>query len=297
MYKKTETMKAVEGYFHAKRKELMALAELPVCNHSGLIGGHREQVYRAYLADLLPRRYSVGRGMVYDIMNRSKEADIVIWDSSNFPSLPLLDHSFFFSESVRGIIECKSNWSYENFLDVLEKTAAIDMLVPQKAPTLTDVIETMDMRLASIEHGVAYHGSLLVKHQIGTAAMFMCGGRSLTPEKLLKMSEGKPIGHYWPHVTVFLETGLLIVKNELEGDGVLEFYKFKDDVLLAFSISLLSLIEDRVVHSEARFLLERYAIQIIDWKPIYVYEFPLTRFAVGRRDFTSPVTDPDSNES
>ena len=31
------------------------------------------------------------------------------------------------------------------------------------------------------------------------------------------------------------------VKNEVEGDGVLEFYKFKDDVLLAFSISLLSL--------------------------------------------------------
>lgn len=296
MQKKNETTKAVQGYFRAKRKELMALAELPICNHSGLIGGHREQVYRAYLADVLPRRYSVGRGMVYDLINRSREADIVIWDSSNFPSLPLLDHSFFFAESVRGIIECKSNWSCDNFLDVLEKSSAIDTLVPHKAPTLPDIVETLNIRLASLEHGVRYQGSMLVKHQIGTAAMFMSGGRSLTPEKLLKMVEGKSIDHYWPHVTVFLETGLLIVKNEVEGDGVLEFYEFKDDVLLAFSIALLSLIEDRVVHSEARFLLERYAIQIFEWQPIHIHKFHLTRFAVGRRDFTSTADHQDSCE-
>lgn len=293
----TETTTAVRGYFQAKRKELMALAELPVCNHSGLIGGHREQVYRAYLADILPRRYSVGRGMVYDLIARSKEADIVIWDSSNFPSLPLLDHSFFFAESVRGVIECKSNWSSEQFQDVLDKSAAVNAIVPAKEPTLEDFVETLNARISAIEHDAEYEGSMLVKHQIGTAVMFMAGGHSLTPAKLLKLADGdRPIDHVWPHVIVFLETGLLVVKNEIEGEGCLEFFKFKDDVLLAFSIVLLRMIEDRVVHSEARFLLERYAIQILEWQPIHVHKFRLIRLAVGRQHFVAPTSPRDSGD-
>ncbi|MDQ4626709.1 DUF6602 domain-containing protein [Janthinobacterium lividum] len=294
--RKNETTSAVQGYFRAKRKELMALAELPVCNHSGLIGGHREQIYRAYLGDLLPRRYSVGRGMVYDILKRSKEADIVIWDSSNFPSLPLLDHSFFFAESVRGVIECKSNWSAEEFQDVREKSAAINAIAPLKDPTLDDAVETLDARVSAIEYGVAYQGTLLVKHQIGSAAMFLGGGGSLTPEKLLKLADGeRPIDQCWPHVMVFLETGLLVIKDEIDGEGCLEFFKFGDDVLLAFSIALMKLVEDRVVHSEARFLLERYAIQILEWQPIHVQKFPLTRLAVGRRHFTEPYPNESDN--
>lgn len=293
----TETTTAVQGYFRAKRKELIALAELPVCNHSGLIGGHREQIYRAYLADILPRRYSVGRGMVYDTRVRSKEADIVIWDSSNFPSLPLLDHSFFFAESVRGVIECKSNWSNEQFQDVLDKSAAVDTIVPVNEPTLEDFVDTLHTRVSAIEHGAGYTGSLLVKHKIGTAAMFMTGGRSLTPEKLLKLVNGdRSIDCVWPHVMVFLETGLLVFKDEVNGEGCLTFFKFKDDVLLAFSIVLLRMLEDRVVHNEARFLLERYALQIIEWDPIHIHKFPLTRFAVGHQHFFDPGPSLDFDE-
>ena len=287
---KTETTKAVQGFFRANREELLALAELPVCNHSGLIGGHREQIYRTYLANILPRRYSVGRGMVYDFMSRSREADIVIWDSSNFPSLPLLDHSFFFSESVRGVIECKSNWSAEQFHDVLEKCAAIDAIVPAKEPTLGDRVENLHARIAAMEHCVDYEGSMLVKHQIGKAAMFMAGGRNLTPEKLLKLvSKEMPIDLCWPDVIVFLETGLLIVKDEIEGERCLSFFEFKEDVLLAFSIALLRLVEDRVVHSEARFLLDRYAIQILNWQPIYVHKFRMMRLSVGQQHFLFPA--------
>lgn len=288
--RKNETTSAVQGYFRAKRKELMALVELPVCNHSSLIGGHREQVYRTYLADLLPRRYSVGRGMVYDLIARSKEADIVIWDSSNFPSLPLLDHSFFFAESVRGVIECKSNWSAEQFRDVLEKSAAIDAIVPPKEPTIDDAVETLNARVSALEHKAKYQGTLIVKHQIGSAAMFLAGGQNLTPEKLLKLADGnRPIDQCWPHVMVFLESGLLVIKDVTEGDGCIEFFQFEDDVLLAFSIALMRLVEDRVVHSEARFLLERYAIQILEWQPIYIHKFRLTRLPVGQKHFTSAI--------
>lgn len=81
----------------------------------------------------------------------------------------------------------------------------------------------------------------------------------------------------------------------LDGEGYLEFFKFGDDVLLAFSIALMKLVEDRVVHSEARFLLERYAIQILEWQPIHVQKFQLTRFAVGRRHFTEPYPNGSDN--
>ena len=34
--------------------------------------------------------------MVYGLVQRSKEADIVIWDAANYPSLPLVNHALFF---------------------------------------------------------------------------------------------------------------------------------------------------------------------------------------------------------
>src|SRR6185295_10863970 len=133
-----QTGTAVAGYFRAKRRELMALADLPVADHSGLRGGHREQIYRTYLADILPRRYSVGRGMVYGEFHRSREADIVVWDSHSYPSLPLQDHAFYFAESVRAVIECKSNWSATEFSDVLDKARAVRDIVPHKELSLAD---------------------------------------------------------------------------------------------------------------------------------------------------------------
>lgn len=135
---RNETAKAVANYFRAKRRELMALADLPVVEHAGLRGSHREQIYRTYLADLLLRRYSVGRGMVYGQFHRSREADIVVWDSHAYPTLPLQDHSFFFAESVRTVIECKSKWSSAGFADVLDKSRAVRDIVPRKELSLAD---------------------------------------------------------------------------------------------------------------------------------------------------------------
>jgi len=277
----TDTTVSLRAYFHAKRKELMALAEMSVCKHPGLIGGHREQIYRTYLEDLLPKRYSVGRGMVYDFMNKSRESDIVIWDGTTYPSLPLLDHSFFFAESVRGVIECKSSWSSTNFADVLGKCGAITSLKPSNEPNLADAVDSLRDQLMSHLYRRQFHGALLVKHQIGTAAMFLSGGQHISPKELLDGLEDWRIENEWPDLVLFLEAGLLIVKEKSE-ESTLKFYNFTDNVLLAFSISLLEILEDRVVHSEARFVMHRYAFQILDWEPFYVHPFKMTMLPAGR---------------
>ena len=111
MITEDETERRIRTYFRAKTAQLRALAGLAVCEHTGLIGSHREQLNRIYLQEILPKRFSVGRGMIYGIVHRSREVDVVVWDELNYMSLPLLDHSFFFAESVRLALECKSTWS------------------------------------------------------------------------------------------------------------------------------------------------------------------------------------------
>lgn len=73
-----------------------------------------------FLEAFMPNRLSVGRGIVYGPISRSGECDVVIWDSSNFPQLPMFDHSSFFVESVSFVIEVKSTYSK----DELEQAVA-----------------------------------------------------------------------------------------------------------------------------------------------------------------------------
>jgi len=91
----------LRNYFAGARLQLLAGAAAAGAPHSGLAGSHREALIREYLAAILPRRLEIGRGMVFGIGHRSREADVVLWDSSNYPSLRLKDHELFFAESAR----------------------------------------------------------------------------------------------------------------------------------------------------------------------------------------------------
>jgi hypothetical protein len=275
---------AVATYFRAKRRELMALAELPVCEHPGLTGGHREQIYRTYLADLLPRRYSVGRGMVYGLFHRSREADIVIWDSHAYPSLPLHDHSFYFAESVRAVIECKSTWSAAEFRDVLTKAQAVRDIVPHRETSLADELAQIQLDIACLKAGKSHEGLLISTHHIATMAMFLKGGQKATPEEMLAMCQDE-IDLVWPDILLFLEPGVLAIKVDPTDDGgygSVMFFRFEEDSLLGFSTTLLKTLDDRVVHSEARFYLDRYAFPLLDAEPYFTHTFRLMRFAPGR---------------
>ena len=229
------TIEAIKAYFRAKNKELQALADLPICEHSGLKGSHREQIYRAYLSDILPRRYSVGRGMVYGMFHRSREADIVIWDAQNYPSLPLLDHSFHFAESVKCVLECKSNWNSVEFSDVLEKCRAVKDIVPHKEPSLADEIAMLQLDVLALKTNQKHEGMMISSHHIATAAMFLRGGQKIIPEDFIKNCSA-PIDDAWPDVLILLEPGIVAIKNYPDGSengvsGRVTFFKYGTDGL------------------------------------------------------------------
>ena len=106
-FKSSNTAALLQRYFRDKAKQLMAASSQTVVDHTYLRGSHRENVLKIYLEELLPKRFGIGKGMIYNIGSRSNEADIVIWDSQNYPQIQFLGHSLFFAESVKAVIEVK----------------------------------------------------------------------------------------------------------------------------------------------------------------------------------------------
>jgi uncharacterized protein DUF6602 len=115
----------VLDYFRSKALQLRAASDEAVCEHSGLKGSHREELIRIFLRHILPSRFSADHGMVYGPDHRSREADVVIWDSDSYPRLQMHGHSLFFAESVRAIIEVKTRWSDDEWTDVRMKTETV----------------------------------------------------------------------------------------------------------------------------------------------------------------------------
>jgi len=221
--------------------------------------------------------------MVYGVSGRSKEADIVIWDANNYPSLPLEDHSFFFAEAVRAVIEVKSNWTAVEFLDVLEKSKLVKDLRFPREENLADQIDYLAGEVAALKRGADYHGVVRSKHTIGTAAVFLRGGHSFSlsylKDQLVDILD--QIDDVWPEIMLFLEPGKVVLKEYEStgsggGSGWVEFYTFGEDALLYFTNSLLQRLSQRVVNTEEPFYLTRYAH--FEWpSPDEWYEFPLLR--------------------
>jgi hypothetical protein len=278
-----QTQDRVRRYFQVRSRQLAAAGDLPVCEHSGLSGSHREEIQRVYLREILPKRFEVGRGMVYGPFHRSKEADIVIWDSQNYPSLPLLDHGFFFAESVKLVLESKSCWSEAQLNDVLEKCRSVRDIIAMPGLSLTDELHILKGEVASLRAGVDREGWLKVPHHIGTVAIFLRGGQTVTAASI-GGDLIKKLDDCWPDVVLFLESGRLIVKNycapkavSFGGEGWLEFFEIGADALLAFTVVLLELLDVRAVQMEHPLNLRQYVQHMGDIGPSESLEFPLTR--------------------
>jgi hypothetical protein len=278
---KSETEERIRTYFKAKTSQMKALAELAVCEHSGLIGSHREELHRIYLQEILPKRFSVGRGMIYGFAHRSREVDIVLWDHLNYMSLPLLDHSFFFAESVRLALECKSSWNSEEMSDVLEKSRAVRDIVPMYEPSMQDTILKLALDLEALQTGASHSGMITTPHHIGTASIFLRGGQSFGPDYLtddvLQAADDS-----WPDALILLQPGKVVLKTYesdggYSGRGSLEFYEFGDDALLVFTNALLTLLEQRSVITESPFYLPRYVPALSSMAPVDSVPFAITR--------------------
>lgn len=278
------TGERVEEYFRVKSRQLLAAAQLPITGHSGLAGSHREELQRVYFGEVLPRRFTIGRGMVYGFSQRSREADIVIWDSYNYPSLPMLDHSFFFAESVRAVIESKSRWSRDDMRDVLLKSHSVRRIVGSGERTLEDQLTMLRLDVAALYAGVEHSGILRVPSRIGTVGVFLTGGAETAkrPDDLLRDVES--IEDEWPDLLLFLEPGVLVVKEiDEDAGGQLAFFDLGEDALLAFTNGLLTLLADRSVLTEGPLYLGRYAPNILGRDPFETVDFATSPWAAPTR--------------
>jgi hypothetical protein len=279
------TPQLIQRYFRAKRRQLMAMSELAVVEHGGLRGSHREELQRVYLREILPHRFSVGHGMVYGPLHRSKEADVVIWDADNYPGLPLEDHALFFAESVRVVLESKSVWSSDQFSDVLDKCRSVRVIVTGRGSTLEDEIALINLRLHGLEQGSAHDGLLISTPHIGTAAIFLNGGQTAMSD-LNEITEDvfSEADDSWPDLVLWLQPGRVAFKQypETGGTGYVEIFDYGEDCLFAFTNGLLRLLADRSVSVEDRFYLDRY-MMLVEGREISSRPFPMLRLPPERR--------------
>jgi hypothetical protein len=272
----------MRAYFRAKSASLAAIAKAAVCDHPGLIGGHREEIQRIYLREILPKRFEVGRGMVYGPIHRTREADIVIWDAQHYPSLPMADHALYFAESVRAVLECKSQWSEDEFRDVLEKCGSVTSVVTLPTPALADRIAMLELEIGALKEGRNHHGILSVGYHMGTAAVFLSGGVSFNGEQLAPDLVDRA-DERWPDVMLLLEAGRIVLKryeaadDGLGGRGWVEFVEGGDDALLIFTGSLLALLTDRVLAVEEPLYMQKYVPELSELHVAASFDFPLTR--------------------
>lgn len=200
-------------YFRAKAAELKAQAEQAIAHHGGLQGSHRENINKNYLKIILPSQFSIGNGMIYDSYgNRSKEADIVLWDADNYPSLPMSGHSVFFAESVRVVLEVKSTWSSENFADIKEKCRKITQLRPEAEPSQADHISYMKEVIKSMMTGNPVPMYTLEQPKTGTAAIIFNGGEKFKAQEI-SQEEIEEIDNAWPDILLLLSAGRVMIKR------------------------------------------------------------------------------------
>lgn len=103
-------------------------------NHPGGKGDLREDSFRKFLSDYLPKRYAVGRGEVITPENRvSGELDIVIYDPTHCPALiTSISHSVYPVESVYGAISMKSHLDSAELDDAYKNIASLKQILIRK---------------------------------------------------------------------------------------------------------------------------------------------------------------------
>ena len=277
------TYELLQRYFRSKTRQLLAACDQTACEHSGLIGSHRENIINIYLSDILPSRFKIGKGMIYGLTHKSKEVDIVLWDSQNFPKLDMQGHSLFFAESARLALEIKSNFSANTLNDIFDKSEAVRNIVSMSGPDMADEIDFLRQQLYAFMSGETFNGVLINKYSVATAAIIYKGGNTFGPdfidEELLKNVDDK-----WPDIMILLEAGKVVLKQyEEENDSYLEFFDIGKDALLLFTSSLLGLLTERSVNIEDPFYLKKYAFQIFNKFTTTKVPFRLTRPIPGRR--------------
>lgn len=98
--------------------------------HPTGIGDAREDVVRQYLQDILPRRFSVDRGKIFDSEGRlSREFDVIVSEAQDVaPAMSLAGRRIVPVEAVYGVLEVKSVLSGENFDDFVKAVRELNQM-------------------------------------------------------------------------------------------------------------------------------------------------------------------------
>lgn len=297
--RQSETQERVASWFRSKRLEMMAASELPQ-DHSGLIGGHREAIFRSFLQAFLPGRLSVDRGIVYNFLDRSGECDAVIWDSHNFPRLAMLDHSSFFIESVSAIVEIKSNYSAAELNSCRDRCEALRRLsiLPgsgRYAVQWSNQLESIESRLSSVEAGLPWAGMVSSSTRVGYGVIFLKGGSTVTIDDMLNdpmVNAGDEVDFdRLPSFTCFLDSGRFfrrwepsMVEHEEGENPFIARHDCADDVLMCLADELLRLIRVHSPSYDGMWDLGGYVGLVRDWQtPVESHELTLTRFPYGHK--------------
>tara|TARA_R100000306_G_C4372923_1_gene140763 strand:+ start:1256 stop:2122 length:867 start_codon:yes stop_codon:yes gene_type:complete len=281
------TQDLIKKFFSNKTKQLLAVSEQAIVQHSSLQGTHRENIIDIYLKEILPKRFSIGKGMVYGVVQKSKETDLLIWDEQNYPSLSLLGHSLFFAESAKAIIEVKTNWSQKEFNDIKKKVKASKFMFRNHKPNILDDVNQMWNEIASLKNGIEFSGTLKSPHHIAFAGFIFYGGEkfsisSLSEKKLEEIEE------FWPDVIVFLNAGKVLVKeyvrdeeNSMLGTATLNLYNSGENTLLLFTSIILGEIMERTILTENPFYFTDYIYDLYNNMEREQIEYPISRHLPG----------------
>lgn len=272
-------------YFRSKTKQLLAASEEVITEHGPLQGSHREAVLQIYLNELLPKRFDVGNGMVYGLAGRSNEADIVVWDSQNYPKVPMKGHAAFFAESVKAVIEVKSTWSDKNLTDIKNQCNQVRNLFRVWEPNLIDRVSSLEIQVNAIFDNEAAPVVAFTRPHIATVGMVIRGGK--TVEKYLTEEVIDQADDIWPDLLLLLEAGIVVVKNyapvsPVSAEGYIEIVDAGDDSLLYFTAALTALLTDRIGQVEDPWYMSKYAFHVFEKIPRRSQiEFPVRRSASG----------------
>lgn len=96
-------------------------------HHQGVKGEGNEAALRELLTKFIPKRYSVGTGVVIDRNGtQSRQCDIVIYESLLYPSLLTLTNIHFFPvDIVYATIEVKTTLTSGSVKEALENIASV----------------------------------------------------------------------------------------------------------------------------------------------------------------------------
>ncbi|MEW6493468.1 MAG: DUF6602 domain-containing protein [Cyanobacteriota bacterium] len=122
----------LEQYYRGITQKLRSEVDLinSLFQHQGLKGEGNEIILRELLKNFIPKKYSIGTGVVIDRKgNQSRQCDIIIYDNFLYPSfLSLSTVHLFPVEIVYATIEVKTTLNTKSAKEALENIASVRKL-------------------------------------------------------------------------------------------------------------------------------------------------------------------------